>query len=224
MDHKKEIAKLMKSMAPKYSLHHIFRDFTQLGAIAISNKVDLNQYDEREAKYMQTIKKYSKEEANKFAEMLSVLMQGLGLRMTDLLGETYMELEISNKHQGQFFTPMDVSVLMAELAVEGYLEELDKTGYITMNEPSVGGGVTVIALAEALHKRGYDYQKVLRVVCQDIDMDLVHLCYLQLSILGIDAVVMRGDTLAYEFDSFWYTPMHIQNAVEEKKELLELLS
>lgn len=214
MDHKKEIAKLMKSMAGKHSLHSIFRDFTQLGAIAVSNTVDIQQFEKREAKYLQTIKKYTKSEADKFAEMLALLIDGLGKRMTDLLGETYMELEISNKHRGQFFTPMNVAELMAKLSLDESV--IEKQGYIEMNEPSVGGGVTVIALASALQARGYNYQKVLKVVCQDIDVDLVHLCYLQLSILGIDAVVMRGDSLAYKFDSFWYTPMHVKNTIEER--------
>lgn len=216
MEHKKEIAKLMKSMALKHSLHSVFRDFTQLGAIAISNKVDLQQYEKREAEYMRTIKKYDRKEADRFAEMLAILIDGLGKEMTDLLGETYMELEISNKHQGQFFTPISVAKLMAMLSVGEYEAIINEQGHVRVNEPAAGGGVTIIALASALRDKGYNYQKVLKVVCQDIDRDLVHLCYLQLSLLGIDAVVMRGDTLAYKFDSFWYTPMHVKNAVEER--------
>lgn len=216
MEHKKELAKLMKSMARKHNLHTIFRDFTQLGAIAISNRVDLQNYENREAKYLQTIKKYDESEADRFAEMFAILIDGLNRNMTDLLGETYMELEISNKHRGQFFTPMNVAKLMAALSLSNYEAEISERGYIELNEPAVGGGVTVIALASALRNKGYNYQKVLKVVCQDIDMDLVHLCYMQLSILGIDAVVMRGDTLAYKFDSFWYTPMHVKNTIEER--------
>lgn len=217
MEHKRKIANLMKSMALKHNLHNVFRDFCQLGAITVSNRVDLQQFEEREARYMQTIKRYNRGEANKFAEMLAILIDGLDKDMTDLLGETYMELEISNKHQGQFFTPKSVANLMAMLSIQDYEAVIDKQGHVTLNEPAVGGGVTIIALASALQSKGYNYQKVLKAVCQDIDIDSVHMCYLQLSILGIDAVVMRGDTLAYKFDSFWYTPMHVKNVIEERR-------
>lgn len=217
MEHKKEIANLMKSMALKHNLHNVFRDFCQLGAITISNRVDPEQFEKREARYMQTIKKYNRDEANRFAEMLAILIDGLDKEMADLLGETYMELEISNKRQGQFFTPMNVAKLMAEISVADYEAIINEHGHVKVNEPAVGGGVTIIALASALRSKGYNYQKVLKVVCQDIDMDLVHLSYLQLSLLGIDAVVMRGDTLAYKFDSFWYTPMHVKNVIGERR-------
>lgn len=216
MDHKKELMKLFKALAPKYSLFKVFGDFCRLGAITISNGIDKAHYDKREAMYMQTISKYTKEEANGFARMLASLTLGLQKNRTDLLGEVFMELEISNKDQGQFFTPIDVAELMAEVSIEGVIKEIDTKGCIHVNDPTVGGGVTIIALANALEKRGYNYQKCMKVVVQDIDMDLVHMCYLQFSLLGIDAVIMRGDTLAYEFDSFWYTPIHILNKVDKK--------
>lgn len=214
---KKEIAKMMKRLAPKHSLHKVFRDFTTMGAIFVSNRVDKEQFDKREAQYMQTVGKYSKDEARLFGEMLGALIMGLENKMGDLLGETYMLLEISNKDQGQFFTSYDVAKLMADMTVNDAIERIEKQGYVTVNDPAIGGGVTVIAMAAALRSRGYNYQKCMRVIGQDIDSDLVRLCYLQLSLLGIDAVITRGDTLAYKFDDYWYTPIHILNNAQEKQ-------
>src|SRR5699024_1306804 len=111
------LVKRFKQLAPKYSLHNVFRDFTALGAYAFSNVLDKENYEERESKYMQIISKYEKAEAYLFKEMLHILIDGLNRDMTDLLGETYMRLEISNKDQGQFFTPFDVAKLMSELMI-----------------------------------------------------------------------------------------------------------
>src|SRR5699024_7635702 len=91
----------MELMARKHSLHNVFRDFTTLAACTISNSVDKTQFEEREERYMRTISKYNKEEANKFAKILELVTTGLsGARYGDFLGELFMKLEISNKNSG----------------------------------------------------------------------------------------------------------------------------
>src|SRR5690625_629790 len=215
---KSEIVKRINSLSPVNSLHKVIREFTSLAAYTISNRDDRQQYESREAQYMNIIKNYSQDEANLFAEMLALTTMGLDDRAGDLLGEVYMELEISNRQAGQFFTSYDVAKLMAEMTVESTLEEIKVNGAITVNEPAVGGGVTIIAMAEALKEREINYQKCMKVICNDIDADLVKMCYVQLSLLGIDAIVARGDTITQKFDGFWYTPIHVMNKAQELKE------
>lgn len=214
---KKTIVKKMKSLSPVHSLHRVFRDFTTLAACSISNTIDKDNWKRREDMYMRTIERYSKDESNLFAEMLGALTIGLTYKMGDLLGETYMDLGISNDDAGQFFTSYEVAKLLAETTIDDSIMDIKKHGYITVNDPAVGGGVTIIAMAEALHKRGYNYQQCMKVVCNDIDHDLVRLCYVQLSLLGIDAVVMQGDSLAYKFNDTYYTPMHVMNYAREQE-------
>src|SRR5690625_5255418 len=111
-----EIKKIMNTMVGKYNLYNIFRDFITLSACTISNSIDKTQFDKREKTYLDTIGKYSRKEADKFAEMLSLMIIGLsGVKKGDFIGELYMSLELGNKHSGQFFTPYHVSELMAEL-------------------------------------------------------------------------------------------------------------
>ena len=50
-------------------------------------------------------------------------------------------------------------------------------------------------LVQGLLEMGINPQKVLRVVAQDLDWTGVYMTYVQLSILGIDAIVVQGDTL-----------------------------
>lgn len=211
---KKEIRKIMKSIAGKYRLYQVFRDFIVLSACTISNRVDKSQFESREKMYMDTIAKYDKEEADKFAEMLALTVLAYESKMGDFIGELYMEMEFGNEDTGQFFTPYHVSKLMAGLVDV----RPDKKGIITLNEPASGSGGMIVAYAERLMLEGINYQKQLRVVCNDIDYDVVKMCYIQLSLLGIDAVVMQGDTITLKMNEIWYTPMHILNKVREQRE------
>ncbi|GAB3801527.1 N-6 DNA methylase [Virgibacillus kimchii] len=212
---KKEIIKLMQRISPRHGMHNVFRDFTTLAACTISNSVDKQQWQKREEKYMRTVEKYDRDEANMFAQILSLVVAGLSDRFGDFMGELYMELEISNSNSGQFFTPYDVSKLMAEM---GSTPETDKQGFIKLNEPAVGSGGMVIAYAERLREKGINFQKQLKVTCNDIDFDVVRMCYIQLSLVGMDAVVMQGDTITQKFNEVWYTPMHLLNKVREERE------
>src|SRR5699024_3764274 len=91
-------------------------------------------------------------------------------------------------------------------------------GIYTLNESSVGSGGMVVAFAEELHLQDINYQKKLRVVCNDIDYDVVKMCYIQLSLYGIDAIVTQGDTILNKMNEVWYTPMHLVNIAREKEE------
>jgi|SRR5690625_1018628 len=210
---KKKVIKKMQWLSPKHGMHNVFRDFTVLAACTISNSIDKQRWQKREDMYMWTIKKYNKEEANIFAEILALVTLGLNNRMGDFMGELYMELEISNKNSGQFFTPYDVSKIMAELVDVNLENEI-----VTLNEPAVGAGGMIIAYAEVMKERGLNYQTQLKVICNDIDYDVVKMCYIQLSLLGIDAVVMQGNTITLEMNEVWYTPMHIINLARKQKE------
>jgi len=217
LDHKKELVKLFNSLRYRYDMYTLFSDFVELGALAISNSVDKQQFEKREEKYLQVIHKYEQEETEVFPKMLAIVTDALGRRMTDILGEVYMELEISNKDTGQFFTPYDVAKMMAQMTISDHEDTIKDKGFFTVNEPAVGGGVTIIALAEALRNKGYNYQKQMRVVAQDIDPKSVHMSYLQFSLLGIDATVLRGNTLTLKMDEAWHTPMKYMNFIEEKQ-------
>src|SRR5690625_4686067 len=77
----------------------------------------------------------------------------------------------------------------------------------------------IVAFAEAMRLDDRNYQTDLRVICNDLDFDAVRMCYVQLSLLGIDAVVYQKNTLAPIDDlpgEVWYTPIHFINRAREK--------
>src|SRR5690625_372794 len=211
-----QIKKLIDNMSGKYSRYDIFRDFIVLSACTISNSVDKSQWQRREDMYMETIRKYQKVEANKFAEMLGLTILAYESRMGDFIGELYMTLDFGNKQAGQFFTPYDVSRMMSSMIYKRKKQER----IISLNEPSCGSGGMIIAFAEAMRIDDKNYQTDLRVVCNDLDYDAVRMCYVQLSLLGIDAAVEQRNTLA-PLDKppgeIWYTPMYFMNLAKEKQ-------
>lgn len=197
MKEKREIVKKITDMSGKYAAGTIFSDWVQCMALAIQNTCQLvhNQlWHEREQEYLSIMGKYSREEQIRMSHMFHLLSCAFEDELTDLLGEIYMEANCGNKRTGQFFTPFHLSCLAAELASADVSEE----NPAILNEPSVGSGGMIIAAASALKKRGLNYQRCMKVVAQDLDWRSVYMTYVQLSLLGIDATVIQGDSLMNE--------------------------
>lgn len=124
-----------------------------------------------------------------------------------------MEMDLGSKWKGQFFTPYNLSVLLSELSISSKeLEEvINRKGYIELNEPTCGSGGVVVAFAESLIKRGYNPNEQLLATAQDLDIRCVWMAYIQLSILGIPAIVIHTNTLTLEVYDKWYTPAYMTN-------------
>lgn len=211
-DHQKELAKLLNSYSGRHSHWQVFSDFCEIGAITFSNAVDLSQREKREERYMQIIKGYSREELDKFAQGFAHLTMALENSFGDVLGRTFHDLELHNKWAGQFFTPYDVSRMMAKMTIGGGEDlraKIEARGFVTAQEPAVGSGAMVIALAQEMRDAGINYQKHLHVTAIDVDAKCVHMAYLQFALLHIPAIIIHGNTLSLETYDHWYTPAHI---------------
>ena len=197
MDYKKEIIKTIQSMSGKYAPYNIFSDWIEMCSLSIQNACYLvhnNVWKDREQLYKDIARKYTEKEIEQFAQMFVWLCDALTEDMSDVLGEIYMEAGMGSKYTGQFFTPFHLSELCAKTGVD--IDNLPETGRISLNEPSSGGGGMIIAACKVLHEAGFDYQRRLDVVAQDLDWKGVYMTYLQLSLIGCRAIVVQGDTLA----------------------------
>lgn len=213
---KKEIIKTIISMSGKYSPGIIFADWVECCAIAIQNGCCMfhdSLWQKRENQYMAVIKKYEPEEQKQFSKMFILLGAAFQKGITDLLGEIYMESGCGSKATGQFFTPFHVSVLTAKMGLQQNVSEHEK---LIIDEPSVGGGGMVIAMAKVLKDRGINYQRCMEVVAQDLDWRSVYMAYVQFSLLGISAEVVQGNTLTepyvqgqYPAECVFKTPMRM---------------
>ena len=75
--------KLFNKLKYKYDLFTAFSDFLEVSAIAISNAVSFNQ--EKENRYFQIKKKYTKEDFEVFTQLLAKLCEELEKNYNDVL-------------------------------------------------------------------------------------------------------------------------------------------
>lgn len=218
-EHQKQMIKLFRQLSGKYNLYDVFFDFTKMTAYSISNSFDKIHWEEREEAYLRIEKKYTEEERTIFHQLFAQLVDAMERSPGDVLGGIYMELEISNKDAGQFFTPFHVAKLMAETTFPEKELEIENEGFITAYDSCIGGGVTLIALAEVMRSRGYNYQRQLKIICGDIDANVLSMAYVQFSLLGIDAICERRNALTMEEPSdVWFTPFYALNRARETEE------
>lgn len=214
-----EICKQIERMAHQRSTWEIWCDFLQLAATSIANAVDKRPsvWQVREDAYLQTAKRYNAKELEQFSHLLGKVVDALTDCSGDVLGQAYMQLELGNKWHGQFFTPDSLCHVMASLVyADDVKQRIEQNGFVTVSEPSCGGGATVIGLAKSLQEREINYQQSMHVTAVDIDIKSVHMCYIQCALLHIPAVIIHGNTLSLEEWSHWYTPAHILDGWDYK--------
>lgn len=207
MDYKKEIIKKINSISGRYSNYEVFSDWVKCSALSIDNFSSIRHgklWESREKQYTDSILKYTESERKVFPELLALLIEALTEEIEDVLGSVYMEGEMGNKATGQFFTPFHVSLLNARLMK--YPENVSPEHPLLLNEPSTGGGGMILAVVRTMKERGINPQTCLRVVAQDLDWKGVYMTYLQLSLLGIKATVVQGDTLQEPFTDLRHYP------------------
>jgi len=197
--------KLIESKCYEFQAWELFTDFCKLSAISMYQP--FLKSEELEKEYMQTISKYKQEIVEIFPKLFAYVVMGLEDKMGDFLGECFMDLKLGSKYKGQFFTPYNISVFMASILGEATGEKE------SFCEPCVGSGGMIIARAEVLSKKhGLAYQNIMEVHAVDIDVLCVHMSFIQLSLLGISAEVVHGNSLSLEVFSRWYTLKYIMNA------------
>ena len=218
-----DILKLLDKGTYRIGRHEFLADVFQCGAIAISNRFDLRQAEERKKVYLSIIKKYDKDMQQLIAEMFTqiyiLLTSQVDYKFNDYLGEIYMLSETTNSKAGQFFTPYSVSKACAYMSIGEKMvnEYIEQDKILKMAEPSCGSGGMVIAAVDVLYNNyNFNYSRNLFVECSDIDARCVHMAYLQLALVGIPAVVYQRDTLTMETWQHWETPAYIMQYLRFK--------
>ena len=131
--HERTMGKLLEENARRHRLHKVFSDFCEMSALALSNAVDLEQRETREARYMQIVSGYERDEVQRFPQLLAVLVDWLECGFDDCLGKLFMGLDLGDAFKGQFFTPFEISRLMAGLTFGDVREVIEREGFISVN-------------------------------------------------------------------------------------------
>jgi type I restriction-modification system DNA methylase subunit len=198
---------LQKIIDLGYSRSNIFSDWLDLmlsallslsdnlkrGNIKDGGKLD-GEYEER---YLKVIQRYKNDggqgtrPADYFAAAYHALLKEIEESNGDPLGEIYMQ-EISYGEHGQFFTPLHIAQMMAEIVSAPSKSE---PGAQVICDPCCGSGVMLLAAAKE--------QPEARLVGIDLDERCAKMCALNMSFRGLSADVYHGDSLAGKMETVW---------------------
>lgn len=210
-----QLTKTLESLYQAHDRYEVLKDYFKIVAITLNNSSEIihdETWKANEQEYLNTVKKYSKEE-------LEVLVEAAGMLIIiidddikkgiyqDWLGDLYMKSCTASKEKAQHFTPYSVGKLMADMNIKGDIEKLRTQDVITFNDPCVGGGCLPIAYCAALRENNINYQQKALVFAEDNDERCFYMTYIQLSLIGCPAKVELRDTLLMKnLGKTWYTP------------------
>lgn len=210
----KEFRKLFDRLCRRHSWHGAFRDFIEIAACTVHQQpyhegalAKDAEFERIEQVYMATIKKYEREELDQIAALFALSVLALRESPQDFIGQQYMELEVHNKHNGEFFTPAHVSRMMAQMSMVSVDDIIREKGLVTIQEPACGAGVMLIEAANVIREEGFDPRQVMWFQAMDINRTCFNMAYFQLSALELVGEVLHGDTLRFEWWERRETPM-----------------
>jgi hypothetical protein len=195
-EHRQELVKLIKQAAYTTSTWRIWDDLMFMGAATIAQTFEWSQG--REDEYLRRINQYDKKAQALFPQMFAEIVLALQQEgCADVLGDMYMELELSNHWKGQYFTPDCVCRMMSKITCGDTAELIETQGVISVHDPCCGSGVMLIAFANECLEQGINYQRKVLFVGQDIDPVVARMCYIQMSLLSMPGYVIIGNSLLY---------------------------
>ena len=216
----REFKKVLDSFDGSKNTYEVFTDFILCCALTYAQ---VSHYTEdKEQRYLKIINKYCKEERQKFADLMAILIRAYtnkdgSTKFGDILGDIYMACGFGSSAQGQFFTPFSVCQAMAKM--QGIPK---KNKIISVMDCAVGGGALPIAYAEHLYNNGINYQINMLLHATDISINSVCMCMIQCSILGIPAIITHGNALTNEVWEVWETPTVGIHLVKERLKYLDV--
>lgn len=186
-----------KKLLYRHQAWEVWSDFCTMAAISIANAVDKRHFEAREKLYLDTIKRYTKEEQQVFPVLFAETVMELERNPDqDFLGKMFMQLELGNHWKGQFFTPYNVCHFMAEMNMEAQVKNIEEKGWISVSDCCCGAGAMLIAFASVCQKKKINYQQCVMFVAQEIDPVAAYMCYIQLSLLGCPGCVRRYSSIS----------------------------
>jgi N-6 DNA Methylase len=207
-DLRKQFIKAFDRLADHRERHDVLADFLELAVCAIRKQTlpPGPAADAIEAQYMAVVKRNRPEDVRAMPELLGITTLAVQEGGCDFLGQVVVELELRSDHMGQFFTPYDVSRMMAEMVFDTVDEIIAEQGFVTVLEPACGAGGMIIAAADVIERKGFDIGRQLYVDGTDLSPMCFRMSYLQASLRGIPATIRRGNTLSLEMFDHAVTP------------------
>lgn len=186
----------------------IFRDFCEMAYCAIAKRScpDADRRDALEAQYTAVESRYKKSVTDPMGNLMGQAAIALRNGGCDFLGLVAGEIGMLDARMGQFFTPYDVSRMMAEITLGDADKLIAEKGFITVSEPAAGAAGMVIAMADCLADRGHDLSSCVWVEAVELSRSTAYMAYVQMSLRGVPGRVLHGNSLSLEVWSSDLTP------------------
>ncbi len=186
----------------------IFRLFCEMTYCALAKRASpfADQQDRLEAEYMDCVGRFpNKDDIRRMPEMMAIAIEAIAGGGLDFFGQVAAEIGALDAGLGQFFTPYEISRLMAEMSLGDAPAQIEAQGFISVSEPAAGAGGMVLALADALESQGFDPARHLWVEAVELSRSTFHMAYVQISTRGIAGRIMNGNSLSLEMFEQAYT-------------------
>ena len=210
-EHRRQFVKAFENLARHRDKPDVLADFLELAVCAIRKRTvpEGPAADAIEEQYMAVVRRNKPEDVRAMPELLAITTLAVQDGGCDFLGQVVGDLGMVTGHMGQFFTPYDVSRMIAEMTLDTVDEIIAEQGFVTVQEPACGAGGMIIAAADVLERKGFDIARQLYVDATDISPTCFKMSYLQASLRGIPATIRRGNTLTLEMFDAAHTPAFI---------------
>lgn len=206
----KEFLKLLTKGHDGEAPARTFERWAEMAFCSIAKTAELkpSEADDLEARYMRAVGQIEKRErVTDYCTMLALASMDIAETGREFLGPIVQHDDVRavNAHVGQFFTPFDVSEMMAQMT----LGDIPKTKpFLTIAEPAVGAGGMVLAAAKVLKAQSYPIDRVW-FDATDLSLLCAQMAYIQMALAGLAGIVRHGNTLSLEFWGAWATPKAI---------------
>lgn len=207
----RDFVKLVHDMVRAGGRNHreVFSDFLELAFCAIAKTTrdpESEAATKLEERYMRIAGNRPRAYIAEMPKLLGLLQEGLFDEPCDFLGRVAGELGALSEGLGQFFTPFELSLMMAEMTLGGVAEIIRERGYFTIDEPACGAGGMLLAAADVVQRQGFDPSICMLARATDLSGTAFQMAYLQLSLRGLSADVIHGNTLTLETFGSEITP------------------
>lgn len=215
-DARRRFVSVFRDTARNLRRWEVFRDFITLAA----SELDMARIrtPENIARSREICAKYGERDISNLHELFGLMVCALEAKFHDFLGAIFMELELGDDRNGQYFTPYNVQSLLARLLMPDIDETIRREGFVTVSDPASGAAGMIVAYAEVLLEAGYNPSEQMFGSCIDIDPIAADMAFIQLSLLGIPAEVVTGNALTMQLNRVRYTPVYYINNFEKRLE------
>lgn len=187
----------------------VFRAFCEMAfcAIAKTTAPTRERADQLESDYMACVARFrNKEDVRAMPELLSIAASALGQGGRDFFGAVAAEIGALDAKLGQFFTPYEVSRLMAEISLGDASATIRDKGFLTIQEPAAGAGGMILAAADAIEGQGFDPAATIWFEGIELNRPTFQMAYLQTALRGLAGKMVCGNALSMEIYEVAFTP------------------